>query len=321
MFCKWCGGDLTSSDTRCKRCGKEVPALSDCGGFYDLVSDANKFATGSPRIEASTERPVDLSRKPDPAKKDSLTRMKKNPASRNDKSSRKLQHRLFGPMIVGFALIIFLLIAVLGKIDQNNNAVSGLRNDLQAMDERIDAIHGPTEPENKDPQSTESANDPVQEKQDVIFAVKIPSVPSAEKINADLSVGDYADVSLTIDNSTAPYGWCVSVTYEIDDDAYSSNETQELFRWQYRCGPESEWKDISKEAGIQKDNDGKTELTIRSVEQLTAESNGQLELCCEISRTNTDGRALKIVVEGIRFSNQGNNEGNKKVNNGEQAVG
>ena len=42
MFCKWCGGNLTSYDTKCKRCGREVPALSDCGGFYDLVSNVKK---------------------------------------------------------------------------------------------------------------------------------------------------------------------------------------------------------------------------------------------------------------------------------------
>lgn len=40
MFCKWCGGNLASSDTKCKRCGREVSALSDCGGFYDLVPNA-----------------------------------------------------------------------------------------------------------------------------------------------------------------------------------------------------------------------------------------------------------------------------------------
>lgn len=39
MFCKWCGGDLNAADRTCKRCGREVPAASDCGGFYDLVRE------------------------------------------------------------------------------------------------------------------------------------------------------------------------------------------------------------------------------------------------------------------------------------------
>lgn len=42
MFCKWCGDSLTPSDRKCSRCGKEVSALSDCGGFYDLVPGAKK---------------------------------------------------------------------------------------------------------------------------------------------------------------------------------------------------------------------------------------------------------------------------------------
>ncbi len=40
MFCKWCGGTLTPSEAKCKRCGRETGALSDCGGFYDLVPTA-----------------------------------------------------------------------------------------------------------------------------------------------------------------------------------------------------------------------------------------------------------------------------------------
>lgn len=40
MFCKWCGADYPTGANKCKRCGKEVPAMSDCGGFYDLVPKA-----------------------------------------------------------------------------------------------------------------------------------------------------------------------------------------------------------------------------------------------------------------------------------------
>lgn len=50
MFCKWCGGNLASSDTRCNRCGREVSALSDCGGFYDLVPDAKKIVNAQPSL-------------------------------------------------------------------------------------------------------------------------------------------------------------------------------------------------------------------------------------------------------------------------------
>lgn len=44
MLCKWCGAKLPDFATKCKRCGKDIPAISDCGGFYDLVPDAKKLA-------------------------------------------------------------------------------------------------------------------------------------------------------------------------------------------------------------------------------------------------------------------------------------
>lgn len=56
MFCKWCGGTLAPSDTKCKRCGREVPALSDCGGFYDLVPGARRTET----IQSRTPQPAPI---------------------------------------------------------------------------------------------------------------------------------------------------------------------------------------------------------------------------------------------------------------------
>lgn len=37
MFCKYCGDQLAVGQRNCKRCGTAVGAMSDCGGFYDLV--------------------------------------------------------------------------------------------------------------------------------------------------------------------------------------------------------------------------------------------------------------------------------------------
>jgi long-chain acyl-CoA synthetase len=37
MICKWCGETLKTGAKTCRRCKREIPAKSDCGGFYDLV--------------------------------------------------------------------------------------------------------------------------------------------------------------------------------------------------------------------------------------------------------------------------------------------
>lgn len=52
MLCKWCGAKLPDHATKCKRCGKDIPAISDCGGFYDLVPSANKLAARGPVQDA-----------------------------------------------------------------------------------------------------------------------------------------------------------------------------------------------------------------------------------------------------------------------------
>ena len=40
MFCKFCGQTLNSSAAVCNRCGREVPAKSDCGGFRQIAMGA-----------------------------------------------------------------------------------------------------------------------------------------------------------------------------------------------------------------------------------------------------------------------------------------
>lgn len=44
MFCKNCGATIPAADEKCARCGFKAPALSDCGGFYDLAPNAPKAA-------------------------------------------------------------------------------------------------------------------------------------------------------------------------------------------------------------------------------------------------------------------------------------
>lgn len=37
MFCKWCGEKIEPEERKCAACGREIPPLSDCGGFYGLT--------------------------------------------------------------------------------------------------------------------------------------------------------------------------------------------------------------------------------------------------------------------------------------------
>lgn len=49
MICKWCGAKVERTDKKCRRCGKEAPAMSECGGFYPPPKPA---VVGDPRPAA-----------------------------------------------------------------------------------------------------------------------------------------------------------------------------------------------------------------------------------------------------------------------------
>ena len=250
---------------------------------------------------------------------------------------------MFALTVVGFALVILLLVIILGKVNQYSSEVNGLRNDLRTINEKIDAIQVPTEPvetapETTEPETTPVTTDPVLAEQNVVFTVIIPGEDSTQKIDADLNLGDYTDVAiitygldaltgvvnsagysleeanttllLTIDRNIEFRSRTVYVSYVIDDTIYGLSEAPETFKWQYRFDAESDWVDLPKDAFVQTDITGKTGLTIRdtALQELLTDNEGQLELRCEIYRTNTDDGSLTIVIEGIRFSDEENNE-------------
>ena len=131
---------MASSDTKCKRCGKEVPALSDCGGFYDLVPNAKKEREIQPLPPVPPVKPVNPP-KPNPVK------------SKNN--SKKFLLGLTALSVAGFTIAILLLAITLSKVNQCYNEIDRLRDDLQAMSEKIDVTQTATEPEETEPKVTE----------------------------------------------------------------------------------------------------------------------------------------------------------------------
>lgn len=142
MFCKWCGGKLAPSDSKCKRCGREVPALSDCGGFYDLVPNARNNVEAQIGSSELTQRAVNP---PYPSVE----------LQTNAKNSDK--NLLLG-LSVSVAVVCILLIAMivaLTKINLCYAKINELRNDLNIMNEKIDWLTAPTEPIDGNPTEVE----------------------------------------------------------------------------------------------------------------------------------------------------------------------
>lgn len=132
MLCKWCGETVTPADRQCRRCGRELPALSDCGGFYDLVN------IGAPPVRTAVqpETKVDLSGV-------------QGDIRRTSAMERKHMNRLLLLTLIGFALTLALLLVLLLQ-------VGSLHTRIDELEQTIEALHIPEEEENTEPDSADS---------------------------------------------------------------------------------------------------------------------------------------------------------------------
>ncbi len=56
MFCKWCGQTVDPAKGKCAACGKELPPLSECGGFYNIMPEAKLAQVRKPSEEPQPAR-------------------------------------------------------------------------------------------------------------------------------------------------------------------------------------------------------------------------------------------------------------------------
>ena len=340
MFCKWCGGNLTPSDTKCKRCGKDIPALSDCGGFYDLIPNERK------PVEAHTIANVF----PAETELDRCDESEKNELTQKKNDKKALVDRFIAAG-TGFAAIF--MIALLLLINNNANkqfeAIAELQNSLSEIAFDIEAIEGELKSVEKisqeninqtDAEPEETIDSAVEEDdldantQDVCVAMVVVKNENGKEYITDIDLGEYLNgaslsysyisdahtdesvsvicggkgaeeaVKLGYLHKTEDDFQCISVVYEVEEAVFGPLEVPETCKWQYRTSVEDDWKDIPEDYFVQTDTSGKSELSMaESVRYSLLEDNESiLELRCEIYRTNTDGSSLTLVIEGMDFS-------------------
>lgn len=332
---------MAPSDTNCNRCGREIPALSDCGGFYDLVPQAKKseevpsIMASEPSVQASGSESRSLNLMSETP--EASARMEASPKKSAQESkvpARKQRNMLLiATAATGAAAVLFLLLLVVSliKVNHNSNQLQKLQHDLRVADEKVVEMQAAAEQETTVPTVTP---DPVLAEQDVVFSVAIPEEDSDEEMKAELDLGDYEDtavitygldastgtinsisyslkeadtaVKLTIDHKNESRNRNVTLSYEIDEDIYGASEASDAIKWKYRFDAESEWEDLPEDVFERNDDAGETGLTIQNsaLQKLTKEHKGQMELRCEIARTNLSAGSQTIVLEGIRFRNK-----------------
>lgn len=118
MICKWCGETLKAGAKTCKRCKREVPALSDCGGFYDLVPQAGAVPPPVPEAE-----PV-AAPAPTPVR----------PVMPRKKKNNLLPNVIFWLAIALALIFLIQTISLSGKLGDATAEISRLRSQLKSQE-------------------------------------------------------------------------------------------------------------------------------------------------------------------------------------------
>ncbi len=335
MFCKWCGGNLAPSETKCKRCGKEIPALSDCGGFYDLVPTAKTRKTTPddmvvPDIGANQQRGnSNRDHKPEPVEKAPIK-----------KKNNKQPLFILGLITMCCFAILFVQILLLnGKIGKQAESMANIKEELQGMAAQIQELSKeetvtPTIPEEKPDEPTElpSPTEPELKEQDLSFGVTITTTEDRNEYFAQSDLGDYVDsvsvayefdkvtgemstacfslkeaegtVELNLNQTIEFRNHKVLISYAVDDKVFGITDKPAEFKWMYRINNSEEWTVVPASIFNVESDEGETAISIKTSEllKLADADSEQLELRCEIMLENADGGSLTLVIEGITLS-------------------
>lgn len=155
MICKWCGETLKTGDKTCRRCRREVPALSDCGGFYDLVPGAMPV---NPRATAAPEQPAAVY---NPEVQPIAPVLPDHAGQR----SRRKNLILLVALVVAAGLLVSTVI-LNGRLSEANETIEQLKSRLEKTEERVQEDTKPQDPsqgEDTKPEDPSQSEDPTEE--------------------------------------------------------------------------------------------------------------------------------------------------------------
>jgi len=260
MICKWCGANVQAPATRCNRCGKDVPAMSDCGGFYDLVPNA--------RRNPAPAEPV----RQNPQNQPPVQPIKQTPVQPAPKGKN------IGTILclLAVVVVIVMVFSLQSQLKSGLQEVKESVNTLAKNDDKLDAIADeldqlkealqpeetqdpentgevdPTAPENEqDTENTDEEQDsenpdekrdtlPLQQ-QDVVLEIQGGKTDAGATVRTATYLGVYQDnaqytPTFVADSgflsgvviSLTDYANCVSVVLENKSDMLQSTQTVQL---------------------------------------------------------------------------------------------
>ena len=264
MFCKWCGNTIKLTDTSCPSCGRETPAMSDCGGFYDLKAPNIIRETGY--REASNDCVV----------KDSLYIEKMEARYGKDRKADKAHHKLtvifLGVVLVLLVLSVVISIFLFLRIGE-------ICEDLETLQINIESLK--SEDMNKQlPLELEPEMESASE--------------SEETENEELSENTSAVETIKETNEAGETVFKVRYNNAVE---LFGNENI-IYRWQYATEPDN-WQNVNEDV-YHLNEEGMSEIvcTNEFLTQIDALQKN-IEFRCIIRNENETGDTMEICIRGM----------------------
>lgn len=334
MFCKWCGADLPNSAIKCTRCGKDVPAMSDCGGFYDLVPNAKRRTAEGPVSTPVGPKVVPVN--VDPAKSDTS---KKDVPVKGKKNGRKSSGLQLLIICIGFIIVIALLLGMNSKIGKVLDSVANSDGRIVTIYEELqqikNSIQGEENEEPTPPTEGETVpNNVLLEEQNVKVEIVADHSETGTSVKTTADLGDFEDtvvdqvvldsatqslsgvqidlsdaencieVKITNKPAASSYGkGSISVDLDIDEKIFAEVQDDAEYEWEYRISGSTEWTSLDEEV-FTISEDGKTvTYTANKLVDLLEEAE-MAEFRLTYKRSNVKDGSLTIIISGITVTNQ-----------------
>lgn len=286
MICKWCGAELTDTAGTCSRCGREVPAKSDCGGFYDMV-----FLPKGPA--PVKQEPVPAKRETVPDAGRSETRSQTVPAG----GRKKRRHRgslLWLPvMCIGFAVVFALLLSQDSKRKETKEMLAQANERINLLEAQMAKLTAGEEIAQREVSldlDLEKGKVTAQPK-DLADGLTQKVTTEADTTTARIGFGEDKDcVTVALRQEDAS----VSAVFTVDKAVFGKAEGDARYEWRWRPAGEKKWSKPDK-AALEISENG-------SAVTLVAAGEAELELV--YTRENTEEGSLSVTVSGIRVTKQ-----------------
>lgn len=318
MICKWCGATIDVTKGKCPDCGRNIPALSDCGGFYGVVPKATRPVSPHHKQETCSNS------------KDDVNPLSPPPKSRQERKKHAVLPIAALALLLAFGIFMIVQSASLGKTmntltHQVESALSSIGQMKRSNDPVNEQIAETKEQLGTEP-TVQEYPEPTLSKTDVSFCVIHSGtsnyisdnlqdqgdlkyqIYSTAQIAAsyDLNKEELWKAKLSEAADEISFGEYNSVcfSYGVDDERLGEYQSAE-FLWLYRSADTADWIELEDDGGevLIKTDPSLSESTLMLSDSWLQETShdGILEVKCILIRHSKDGGTLKIDFGAIEI--------------------